>query len=190
MLDASTTPDPEPLAEPSDGRLRDGDHQAAIARLVAEHADAVFRYAFRLSGNNADAEDLTQQAFLVAHEKLSQLRDPSKVRAWLFTVLRSCFLKNCRKRTPTPAVNLELDVTKIPEDVPGDDAIDGQLLQAALDELPDEFRIVLVMFYFEDCSYKEIAHKLDLPIGTVMSRLSRAKSRLRHKLLAAASPVR
>lgn len=65
-----------------------------------------------------------------------------------------------------------------------DDDIDRERLQLALDELPDEYRLVVAMFYFEELSYKEIASELELPIGTVMSRLSRAKGRLRHRLLA------
>ncbi|MDP6447965.1 MAG: sigma-70 family RNA polymerase sigma factor, partial [Pirellulaceae bacterium] len=98
-------------------------------------------------------------------------------------VLRSCFLKSRRKQQPTTAGALELDVDEIPAAQQSDE-IDGQRIQMAVAELPDEFRVVLVMFYFEELSYKEIAEQLDLKIGTVMSRLSRAKGRLRHKLLA------
>jgi RNA polymerase sigma-70 factor (ECF subfamily) len=153
-----------------------------IHSLVVEHQRAVYRYAFRLTGNEADAEDLTQQTFLIAQQRLAQVREPDKAAAWLFAVLRSCYLKSKRKRQPINATGLELDVESIPDTVTEED-IDAEQLQLAINELPDEFKLVLVMFYFEGCSYKEIAAKLEVPIGTVMSRLTRAKGRLRGRLL-------
>ena len=157
--------------------------------LIREYYRAVYRYAFRLCGSEADAEDLTQQTFLVAQDKLHQVREASKVDRWLFAVLRSCFLKSRRRPRPIAVANLELDVDDVPEhriteQQLVDQRLDGDELQAALGELPDEFRIVVLMFYFEDLSYQEIATRLELPIGTVMSRLSRAKGRLRHRLFA------
>jgi RNA polymerase sigma-70 factor, ECF subfamily len=152
-------------------------------RLVDEHLAAVYRYAFRLTGKVADAEDLTQQTFLIAQERIDQLRDPERARAWLLTVLRRCFLKNCRRKKETLAGDLELQLEHIPEQ-PATDSLDREALQAALDELPPEFRLIVVMFYFEHCSYKEIAASQELPIGTVMSRLSRAKTILRRRLFA------
>lgn len=152
-----------------------------LAHLVAEHHQAVYRYAYRLTGSVPDAEDLTQQVFLTVHRKLDQLRSAESGRSWLFTILRNCFLKSHQKRRPIPAGSLELNVDLIPAEVPADE-IDQERLQLALNELPDEFRVVVVMFYFEDCSYREIAEKLELPIGTVMSRLARAKRDLRLQL--------
>jgi RNA polymerase sigma-70 factor (ECF subfamily) len=154
-----------------------------IAELVEKYHQAVYRYAFRLSGSAADAEDLTQQAFLAAQQKLGQLRKPESARSWLFTILRNCFLKSVRRPGHLLASSLELDMDSVPEEVPKEGDLDAELLQKSLDELPENFRLVLVMFYFEDCSYREIAEKLDLPIGTVMSRLARAKGHLRSKLL-------
>jgi RNA polymerase sigma-70 factor (ECF subfamily) len=156
---------------------------AEVVRWVADHHRAVYSYAFRLTGSVPDAEDLTQQTFLIAHRKTKQVRHKDKVRGWLFTVLRSCFLKLRRKKTPIPAGTLEYDI-EAEDRLPIDSEIDGERLQAALNELADEFRIVLAMFYFEECSYKEIAEQLGVPIGTVMSRLARAKSHLRKRLLA------
>jgi RNA polymerase sigma-70 factor (ECF subfamily) len=155
-----------------------------IQSLVRHHHGDVYRYAFRLAGNQADAEDLTQQTFLVAQQRLHQVRHPERALGWLFAVLRSCYLKNERKRRPVDAAGLELDIESIPEDVTEND-IDSQLLQAAIDDLPEDSRLVVVMFYFEGCSYKEIAAQLDIPVGTVMSRLARAKGRLRKQLLPA-----
>ena len=154
-----------------------------ILQLIGDHYGALYRYAYRLAGSQADAEDLTQQTFLVAQQKLHQLRASDKADRWLFAVLRSCFLKSARKRHPVAAADLALDIECIPEEAPAGGRIDRQQLQAALDELPCDFKAVLAMFYFEQRSYREIAQQLDVPIGTVMSRLSRAKERLRHGLL-------
>ena len=154
-----------------------------VAQLATEYHRPLYRYAYRLTGSEADAEDLTQQTFLIAQGKLEQLRDLGKVRSWLFTVLLNCYLKSRRKRTPIPAGNLELDVDTIPEEIPREHDIDQQRLQKAIDDLPDEFKVVLVMFYFDQISYKAIAAELDVPLGTVMSRLSRAKGHLRQRLL-------
>ncbi len=154
----------------------------AVAQLVADYHEPLYRYAYRLSGSVADAEDLTQQAFLIAHQKLDQVRDSQCVRGWLFTVLRNCYLKGRRKGLGLPIA--ELDVNTLPAEPPAE-AIDGQELQAALDTLADEFRLVVIMFYFEHRSYREIAEQLEIPLGTVMSRLARAKTHLRERLSAA-----
>src|SRR5262245_41166120 len=71
-----------------------------IEQLIREHHVDAYRYAYRLTGDHADAEDLVQQTFLVAHQKLHQLREPGRARAWLFSVLRSCFFKTHRRSTP------------------------------------------------------------------------------------------
>ena len=152
--------------------------------LVVDHHRDIYRYAYRLTGRVADAEDLTQQTFLIAQQRLHQVRQPERVLSWLFAILRTCYLKSERKSVPLPATAIELDVDSIPDGV-SEKAIDEERLQAAIDELPDEFKLVLVMFYFEECSYKEIAERLQIPIGTVMSRLTRAKGRLRARLLEA-----
>ena len=154
----------------------------ALVKLVEEHNADLFRYAYRLSGTAADAEDLTQEVFLIAQQKLDQVRDAESVRGWLFAVLRNCYIGSKRRPIPISATNLSIDLDKLPEAVHTDD-IDREQLQAALNELPDEFKLVLVQFYFEDLSYREISQQMQLPIGTVMSRLSRAKRHLRVRLL-------
>lgn len=191
--------DPEQPAAPAtlpDGTASASASEAAAAsetdvltRLVQDHHAAVYRYAFRLSGSAADAEDLTQQAFLIAQQKADQIRDAELAGRWLLAVVRNAFLKTRRRRIPLPAGGLEIDMASVPDPVTengkeraSEEPIDSASLQAALDELPDEFRVPLVMYYFEESSYREIAEQLDLPQGTVMSRLSRAKSHLRRLL--------
>jgi len=160
-----------------------------IEQLVREqHAD-VYRYAYRLCGSHSDAEDLVQQTFLVAYQKLHQLRDTQKARGWLFSVLRSCFLKTFRRLAPSTATKLNLDMEDVSDDFSPDSSnVDTERLQMALQQLPEEARLVVMMFYFEDASYKEIAEQLELKMGTVMSRLSRAKQRLRRLLSENSSP--
>jgi RNA polymerase sigma-70 factor (ECF subfamily) len=155
---------------------------AQLSRLVADHHAALYRYAYRLSGSAADAEDLTQQAFLTAAAKGDQVRSAEGVRPWLYAVLRNTWLKSRRKRGPVVAGDLDLALDSIPEELPETPLVDQEELQAALDGLPEEFKVVVLMFYYEHSSYKEIAEQLGLPIGTVMSRLSRAKSHLRARL--------
>ena len=130
-----------------------------------------------------DAEDLTQQAFMIAQQKLHQVCEVEKVDRWLFVVLRSCFLKSHRRQRPTTAAAIELNVDEIPAKIDdAEDDIDLELPQSAIDDLPEHSRVVVLMFYFEQLSYKEIAATLDISIGTVMSRLSRAKGRIRRRL--------
>lgn len=162
------------------------DNRADLREIVIRHHEAVYRYAYRLAGNQADAEDLTQQTFLVAQQQLGQVRDMDKILSWLFSVLRNCYLKSCRRNRLLPSANVDLDIEQLPEP-PQRDGIDEAELRLALEELPDEFRIVVLMFYFEDCSYKDIAARLEIPIGTVMSRLARAKAHLRRWLTSRAA---
>jgi RNA polymerase sigma-70 factor (ECF subfamily) len=162
------------------------DRQAAtdeVLSLVRQHYAALYRYAFRLSGNAADAEDLTQQAYLQALTHLDQVRERERVASWLYSILRRCFLRQVRQEKKQVEL-VDFDLEQLAE-TKEDMSFDGERLQNALAELPDEFRVVLLMFYFEELSYKQIATELDLPVGTVMSRLSRAKGHLRAKLLAA-----
>lgn len=153
-----------------------------IQRLVEENLQAVYAYAYRLAGSAPDAEDLTQQVFLLAQQRLDQLRQPDAARSWLFAILRNCFFKNRQRPTPIPATSLGLNLDVLPSEEDDGAEIDRARLQEAMSELPPEFRVVLTMFYFEDCSYREIAEQLDVPMGTVMSRLARAKQHLRSRL--------
>jgi RNA polymerase sigma-70 factor, ECF subfamily len=160
-----------------------------LAALVRDHHAIAYRYAFRLCGRPAEAEDLTQQAYLIAHRKLDQLREPDRARGWLLSIVRSCFLKSVRKPAATPATDLDFPLDQAADTHPQTDPIDREELAAALDVLPDEFRLVVLMFYFEELSYQQIAEQLDVPLGTVMSRLSRAKAHLRRRLTPPDSPA-
>lgn len=157
---------------------RSEEHEAA--QLVDEHYQFIFGFLYRLSGSRADAEDLTQQTFLSACSNVDQLRDRSKTRGWLCTIARNAFLKMVSRRK-SASVDLE-SVPEIEAQTNPETDIDGEQLQLLLNEMPEEFRMAVVLFYFDGCSYREIAERMDVPIGTVMSRLARGKAWLRRRL--------
>jgi RNA polymerase sigma-70 factor, ECF subfamily len=157
-----------------------------ISQLVDQHYESVFRFAYRLSGTSHEAEDISQQAFLDAQRKLDTLRDPDKVRAWLFMIVRNLYRRRIRDRVAHGEVPLEVLADPVDQkrgtDKQVEQSLDSETLQLVLNELPEEFRSVLLLFYFRELSYREIAEQLDVPIGTVMSRLSRGKKQLRERI--------
>jgi RNA polymerase sigma-70 factor (ECF subfamily) len=156
--------------------------QRMMQRLVQDHYQSLYRYAFRLTGSATDAEDLTQEAYCKAQLKLGQLRDPERARPWLFSILRNAYLhrlRELRQGHPVPLDSIAEVAEPQPDPLP---EVDPERLQAALNELPEAFRSVVILYYFEEFSYRDIAEQMDLPMGTVMSRLSRAKACLRQKL--------
>jgi RNA polymerase sigma-70 factor (ECF subfamily) len=160
--------------------------QRTVQRLVDDHYMALYRYAFRLSGGSADAEDLTQEAFCKAQDHLAQLREPDRAKAWLFSILRNAYLHRMRSERQERCVSLDA-IGDLPEPSPEPlPAVDPEQLQHALDDLPELFRTPVILYYFEEFSYRDIAEQMDLPIGTVMSRLARAKAYLRERLMPAA----
>jgi RNA polymerase sigma-70 factor (ECF subfamily) len=154
----------------------------SLHQLIDAHYQALYRYAYRLTGSQADAEDLTQEAFGKAFTRLPQLRDPDRAKAWLFRILRNEYLHRVRDDRRHRLVPLDA-VGDLPER-PGDEKpdVDKARLQQALNDLDEGFRTPIILYYFEDFSYRDIAEQMDLPIGTVMSRLARAKAYLRSRL--------
>lgn len=149
-----------------------------VSALVEAHYAELFGYAYRLSGSRADAEDLTQHAFLTAQEKLDQLREADRARPWLFTIVRNAFLRSVRRKEVVTCQSMwEEDEFAAEETATAE--LTGEELTALLDELPEALRLPLVLFYFEEMSYRDIAIALNIREGTVMSRLSRGKSQLR-----------
>lgn len=153
-----------------------------FSHLVDAHYEALFRYAYRLSGSSADAEDLTQEAFGKAFTRLSQLREQERAKAWLFRIVRNLYLHKVRDEKRHRVIPLDSVGDLQDRESKEPLAIEPAKLQEALNELEEGFRTPLILFYFEEFSYRDIAEQLDLPIGTVMSRLARAKAYLRTKL--------
>jgi RNA polymerase sigma-70 factor, ECF subfamily len=163
--------------------------QRGILKLVDEHYMSLYRYAYRLTGSANDAADLTQEAFCQAQQKFHQLRDGDKARAWLFSICRNAYLHRLRASKQHQVVSLEWigDVAEqANEELP---EVDAEQLQQALNELPEVYRTPIILYYFEDFSYRAIADQMELPIGTVMSRLARAKAHLRARLFPPASEL-
>jgi RNA polymerase sigma-70 factor (ECF subfamily) len=152
-------------------------------RLVACYYEPLYQFAFSLARDEADACDLTQQTFCTWAAKGHQLRDPSKVKTWLFTTLHREFLGTRRRQTRFPHVELEQAAAELPVVSPAtvNDLDAGRALEA-LASLDEIYQAPVALFYLQDCSYNEIAEILDVPLGTVKSRLTRGLGRL-HKLL-------
>lgn len=153
-----------------------------VDTLVDDHLVPLYRFAVRLSGSREDAEDLVQETFLIAHQKLHQLRDERTAFAWLLRILRSCRARQLERKPAALPLHAE-DGIEDPRGSDEIDEVDPERLAAVLAALPEEFREPLLLYYFEDLSYKEIADFVECPIGTVMSRLSRAKAYLRAQLM-------
>ncbi len=161
--------------------MNDADYEQA----VATYYDALYAFGYSLAGNEDDACELTQETYCRLLTKGNQLRDTSKVKSWLFTTLYRVFLgwKDRRARLPhfeISSVEGELPVIT-PDHV---DVLENDAIRDALLELEEHYRTPVMLFYMNDHSYDEIAEILDVPIGTVMSRLSRAKGLLRERFVA------
>ena len=160
-----------------------GNSKHAIAALVEAHYAALYRYAYRLSGSSQEAEDLTQETFCLAQNKLHQLREQDRAKSWLFSILRNAYLHRLRLSKHEKHVSLD-GIGDIPDRLPEPlSAVDSAQLQKALNELPEAFRTPLILYYFEEFSYRDIAEQMNMPLGTVMSRLARAKAYLRQRLM-------
>jgi len=155
-------------------------------QLVADYYQPLYRFAYSLCKNEHEACDLTQQTFVVYAEKGDSLRDAGKVKSWLFTTLYREFLR-IRRRSANMAVHepeiIEAEAPIVEPSLVS--KLDGKSAVAALEKVETAYREPLILFYLKDLSYKEIAETLEIPIGTVMSRLSRGKVQLKKALLSA-----
>jgi len=157
----------------------------SFEQIVDAHYQGLFRFAVSMCKSDATAQDLVQQTFLQWARKGHTLRDSSKVKTWLFTTIYREWLGMARKEKKHPEVEFEPDLhgSTQDEDEGENPRVDSTTLQKALDELDPNYRAPLVLFYLKELSYRDIAETLGIPIGTVMSRLSRAKDHLRSILL-------
>ena len=162
------------------------DHSVAaldFEKLVEDYYMLLYRFALSLSRQESDAADLTQQTFLLWASKGHQLRDPSKVKTWLFTSLYREFLGRKKQRdrfVDSESTAEVIEAQSVPASVVNQ--LDGDTVQRALLALDEIYRAPLTLFYLQQLSYKEIAESLGVPIGTVMSRISRGKAHLRKAL--------
>ena len=156
--------------------------------LVRQHADRVYRLAYRLSGSQQDAEDLTQETFIRVFRSVQNYQ-PGTFEGWLHRITTNLFLDMVRRRTRIRMEALPEDYDRVPGDQPNPEQIfhDARLgpdLQAALDSLAPEFRAAVVLCDIEGLSYEEIGATLGVKLGTVRSRIHRGRQALRDHLAA------
>ncbi len=162
----------------------------AFDELVLSHLDMLYAVAMKLTRNAADAEDLTQNTIVKALRFHDKFREGSYIKAWLLTILRNTFINEYRRKVRRPSQVPLTGTEPAPEPSPDPvgrryedvlELLDDQV-RRAIEELPGDFRDAVIMADIEDKSYKEIADKMQRPIGTVMSRLFRGRKLLREKL--------
>jgi RNA polymerase sigma-70 factor, ECF subfamily len=159
-------------------------------KLTYPHMRLLYNVALKYTGNVFDAQDIVQETYLMAFDKFSQLKDPDRIKPWMLRILRNIFLKTCQKETTRQQLQKTdyIDYLKSCVDKKDADdllslAADTRLVNQAIASLPVKYKEVLTLYFLEDLRYKDIAKTLDIPIGTVMSRLNRAKEGLKIKLL-------
>jgi RNA polymerase sigma-70 factor (ECF subfamily) len=174
------------------------DRQARLGAEALTHLDALYRTALRMSRNPEDAEDLVQETYLRALRALDQFQEGTNLRAWLFKILTNAFINQYRRRSRAPRSESIDDVEDFylyqhlidnglqssspdPEIEVLERLVDEDIVKA-LEDLPEQFRQVVLLADVEGFSYREIAEILDIKIGTVMSRLHRGRRRLQKAL--------
>jgi len=170
------------------------DFEAAAMPFV----DALYNTAYRMTRNAEDAEDLVQEAYLKAYKYYDKFEEGTNFKAWLFKIMKNTFINNYRKKQQAPPQSDFADIEesfetqvseeagqkkiKNPEEELLQDVLDEDV-QRAIDELPPDYRMVVLLADLENFSYKEIAEILDVPVGTVMSRLYRGRRLLEKVML-------
>ena len=171
-----------------------GKYERIFDLELMPHADAVYNFAYHLTGNEEDANDLFQEAMMKAWRFIDRYEEGTNAKAWLFTIAKNAFINEYRKRVKTPnKVELQDYIThQDREDTRLTGSLDmrqelfdylmGDEVTLAINSLPVDFRTVILLCDIEDFTYEEIAKILDIPIGTVRSRLFRARNELKKKL--------
>ena len=172
-------------------RAQRGDRDA-VDELVAKYQARAYQFAYRLTGNPDDASDLVAEAFVRVYTALPRFRKDSQFTTWLFRIVTNCFLDMKKKESRRPTDQLEdawIEADAKSTIVDQESAVDSsermereEIMQKAILQLPEYQRSMIVMFHVENLSYEDIAGTLDLPIGTVKSRLNRARLALREIL--------
>src|SRR3979490_1320451 len=163
--------------------------------MGVECLDGLYSYAMVLTRNHAEAEDLVQETYIRAMQAMQKLRADSNIKGWLFTILKNIWFNQLRKRRNGPQMvqieagdgppNNIVEPSKNSHDLYVS-KLEAEQVRAAIQELPVEFREIILLREYEDFSYREIASILHCPLGTVMSRLGRARAKLGALLKAAA----
>lgn len=157
--------------------------------LVDLHYAALYRFALSMTRTESDACDLVQQTFLTWATKGHQLQDTSKVKSWLFTTLHRCFLESRRRSTRFPHLEITAAEAELPNVEPDKVShLDAEDALRLLSQVDEQFQAAVALFYLQDYSYNEIASILEIPLGTVKSRIARGLAQLRELVLHKAAP--
>ena len=157
-----------------------------FAQCVDDCADSLFRVGFRLTGNQTLASELVQETYLNAWKNIAGLKDPERMRAWLFAILRNQYSKLIRKESRAESVSEHLD--SIPVDTKVDDGT-TEMVQAAIANLDEIHKLPVLLVSMEGLTVDEAANVLELPRGTVLSRLHRGRQKLKEFLMREQSRV-
>lgn len=152
--------------------------KAWFSSQVAENQAAMFRVARSILHTDEDAEDAVQEAICSAYEKLDSLRDPERFKAWLLRILANQCYSACRRSRPTVALSEIQDVLP----AAGTDSTERLTLWQAVESLPPDLRVTIALFYYEDCSIRQISGILGLSQAAVKTRLHRGRERLKQIL--------
>jgi RNA polymerase sigma factor (sigma-70 family) len=171
-------------------RSHDDQSSSGFEELAMPLFNALYNFACWLVHDSSDAEDLVQETYLKALRSFASFQSGTNFRAWIFRILRNNFLSSCSKleRRMTVAMDSEEDGPDLAVDTETPETIlmnrfNSQLVQRAIDDLPVHYREALLLCEVEEMSYQEIAEILSVPMGTVMSRVSRARKSVRGSLL-------
>lgn len=158
--------------------------------LTYPHVRFLYNVALKYMRNQYDAEDLVQETMYAAFRNFHQLREKEKCRSWLFAIMRSSFLKEKRQALQRPHLGTDDSYLSFLEGVSAtnlagelEKKLESEHVQEIIEGLPEKYKTPLILYFLEDMSYQEIADFLDIPIGTVMSRLSRAKQSIKKVML-------
>ncbi|MCQ9208581.1 MAG: sigma-70 family RNA polymerase sigma factor [Omnitrophica bacterium] len=152
---------------------------------IIKHMDSLYNLAFRMTQNRHNAEDLVQETTLRAYRFFYKFKAGTNFKAWIMTILRNVYINEYRKKSKEPTEVEFEDVENfisLPEITGVQEEIFSETIKASIEKLPEEVRTTLTLFYVEGFSYKEIARIMDVPIGTVMSRLHKARQILKKQL--------
>ncbi len=171
-------------------KLKNNASKDEFKQLTYPHMKLVYNVALKYCGNVFDAEDIAQETYLMAYDKFHQLREKSKCKPWLLTILRNNFLKTYHKKKSQQRLTESDYINFLKESLVKDDAESvlskvsfKMAVQNAIDKLPSKYKEVLTLYYMDEMLYRDIAQVLDIPIGTVMSRLTRAREGLKTIIL-------
>ena len=167
--------------------LSESEDLECFEKYISPHVSMLYRSAIRMCGNPNDAQDLVQETLYIALKSFHQLIDPAKSKSWMFSILRNLFLKDIQKTKKRAEIEFDSVCDKLSDrQHPEGDFLRAEFrsnIQVVLNTLDERLRVVLVKFYFDGLSYKEISELLNIPIGTVMSRIARAKVYLKREIL-------